>query len=207
MSFNLNTKINNLYRLVNQLIVGTVTNPMTTNLNVNGNNITNANNLQVVTINGNAYPPSPSATSNTFLTLGGFSFTNSSNSPTFSVPVVIGKLYTITFNFQLAVAYVTAPPSLTAITDGTNWCYVRIVGEPSIVQTAFFNNNAGVFSNWDFPINLTTPSSFITFSKTFVATSTTLSGNFQINDSSATIINNPAIVALSLAGNATLVTH
>jgi len=72
MSFNLSTRINNLYYLVNQLVGGSVTNPMTTNLNVNNNDITNVNNLQLTTINGSTYalPISNRQSSSTISTIG-----------------------------------------------------------------------------------------------------------------------------------------
>jgi|LakMenEpi03Aug12_release.lakeMendotaPanAssembly.Ray.scaffolds.fasta_scaffold190022_2 hypothetical protein len=72
MSFNLSTKINNLYFLVNQLIGGSVTNPMTTTLNANSNNITNVNDIQVSTINGSTYalPISNRTSSTTVSTVG-----------------------------------------------------------------------------------------------------------------------------------------
>jgi len=51
MSFNLNTKVNNLQVQVNQLVVGTVTNPLTSNLNCNNNQLTNVNTVSSVSGN------------------------------------------------------------------------------------------------------------------------------------------------------------
>lgn len=48
MSFNLNTKVNNLQWQINQIVAGTVTNPLTSNLNCNNKSITNCNTLSSV---------------------------------------------------------------------------------------------------------------------------------------------------------------
>jgi hypothetical protein len=48
MSFNLNTKINNLQFQVNGLVAGTVANPLTANLNANNKQITNINTVSSV---------------------------------------------------------------------------------------------------------------------------------------------------------------
>ena len=45
MSFNLSTRISNLVTLVNQLVAGSVTNPLTTTLNCNNFNLTNVNTI------------------------------------------------------------------------------------------------------------------------------------------------------------------
>ena len=45
MSFNLSTKINNLYQIINGLVAGSVSNPMTSTLNANGNEITNVSKI------------------------------------------------------------------------------------------------------------------------------------------------------------------
>ena len=48
MSFNLNTKVNNLQFQVNQILAGSVSNPMTSNLNANNKQITNINTVSSV---------------------------------------------------------------------------------------------------------------------------------------------------------------
>lgn len=48
MSFNLNTKINNLQWQINQIVAGSVTNPLSTALNANNKQITNINSLSSV---------------------------------------------------------------------------------------------------------------------------------------------------------------
>ena len=48
MSFNLNTKVNNLQWQINQIVAGSVTNPLTSNLNANNKSITNCNTLSSV---------------------------------------------------------------------------------------------------------------------------------------------------------------
>lgn len=48
MSFNLNTKVNNLQWQINQIVAGSVTNPLSSNLNANNKSITNCNTLSSV---------------------------------------------------------------------------------------------------------------------------------------------------------------
>ena len=48
MSFNLNTKVNNLQWQINQIVAGSVTNPLTSNLNANNKSITNCNTISSV---------------------------------------------------------------------------------------------------------------------------------------------------------------
>jgi len=61
MSFNLSTRINNLYVLLQSIIAGTVSNPMVANLNMNNFSITNANTITATVgintplINGQAF--------------------------------------------------------------------------------------------------------------------------------------------------------
>jgi hypothetical protein len=76
MSFNLSTRINNLYVLLQQIIAGTVSNPMVANLNMNNFSITNANTITASVgintplINGQSLPVSSRASSSAIIGIG-----------------------------------------------------------------------------------------------------------------------------------------
>lgn len=190
MSFNLNTKINNLQRQVNNIVGAGVAslNTQTGALNITSANSnlvvgsTGAGNIQL-TVSASAIPPSAVLVKQWGSPeyVGTF-FTTTATSPTWTTAsnLVIGNRYTL--NFNITVVYnnvnVGSPPN-----DGNN--VLELLGDIYYINDTGIASNAGsigAFTPWRFKYNPTGNTIICSYvhSITFLATGTSVSGNFFV---------------------------
>jgi hypothetical protein len=154
----------------NSIDIDTQTTPNTLLLSVNPSIIPQPNVVTALNISNN------------------FAFTNTGDSPSWSVPTVPGKFYFI--NFNITCTTTGSPPTLATLNDGTNTILPLVVGNDDIIDTdvSFLvlptQNIAGNFSTWMqiFPGGIYGSTyCILRMSRVIIATSTTLAGNFYVN--------------------------